>query len=368
MKVGILTFHRALNYGAALQAYALRKTITDFGHECEVIDYGSVGQIKRLSFSFLGWKQFLSSVLIFCFNILNADIRYLKFRRFRREYIKVSFKRYKTKDDLKDAALMYDVFCTGSDQVWNPLITDKDFSFLLDFVNKPQKKFSYAASFGMPDLPETIREKYSLLIRDLNPVSVRETSGQKLIKDFANIEAKVTIDPTLLLPKEHWARIAKPGKMKKPYILCYVIMADPPGFVKFCNHLRYATGHAIVRIQNPVRELNNSFESIKTAGPLDFLGLVMNASVIVTNSFHGTTMAIIFEKPFYTFLYNNERDLRLKEITGNLDLTDRLISNPNRLPDLNDIFIDYTRVRKNLQIQKSESLSFIRNALSIDLV
>jgi hypothetical protein len=366
MKVGILTFHRALNYGAALQAYALRKTITDLGNECEIIDYGSVGQIKRLRFPLTGLKQFFSSVLIFFLNIINADIRGLKFRRFRKEYIKVSLRRYRNKDELKDSTSIYDIFCTGSDQVWNPLLSEDDVSFLLDFVHKPQRKFSYAASFGMSDLPANLKDKYSLLIKDLKPVSVRETSGQRLIKDLSKIEAKVTVDPTFLLSKDQWASIAKPVRFKKPYILCYVIMEDPPGLVEFCNHLRNSTGHDVVRIQNPVLKPEQSFKTIKTAGPLEFLYLVMNASVIVTNSFHGTSMAIIFERPFFTFLYNNERDLRFKEICRNLDLSERLISNSEFLPDVKRIPIDYSVVREKLQKQKSESLRFIENALSVN--
>lgn len=364
-KVGILTFHRASNYGAALQAYALRETISYLSFDCEVIDYGTVGQMKRLGFSFTALKPFLVSVLLFGLNIVNGDIRNLKFRKFRKEHIRISSKRYQDKTDLKKAIVNYDIFCTGSDQVWNPFLSKHDFSFLLDFVHKPMRKFSYAASFGISEIPNNLKEIYLNLISDLDQISVRETYGQKIIHELCNIDAKVAIDPTFLLSQTQWAKIAEPCRIKQHYILCYVIMADPPGLVKFCKHLRTITGFNIVRIQNPVLKLDFSFKTVKTAGPLEFLGLIKNASIVVTNSFHGTAFSIIFEKPFFTFLYNNERDIRLKEIAAKLHLNNRLISDHKKFPDLNDLKIDYTNVRKDLKIEKDESLNFLKEALSI---
>ncbi len=364
MRVGILTFHRASNYGAALQAYALRKTISDLGFDCEVIDYGAVGQIKRLDFTFTALKPFLMSVLLFGLNFINSDIRTIRFGKFRKEYIKVSSKRYHCKTDLRVAIDNYDIVCTGSDQVWNPFLSKNDFSFFLDFVHKPKRKFSYAASFGISKIPDNAKEIFSKLIMDMDEVSVRESYGRKIIYELCKRDAKVTIDPTFLLSQTQWEKIAKQCKIKQPYILCYVIMEDPPGFIEFCKHIRTITGLYLVRIQNPVLKLDFSSKTIKTAGPLEFLGLIKNASIIITNSFHGTTLSIIFEKSFFTFLYNSDRDIRLIEIANKLHLKNRLISDPQKRPDINDLKLDYSVVRKELKLKKEESLNFLKESLS----
>lgn len=363
-RVGILTFHRASNYGAALQAYALRTTISSLGYDCEIVDYGSVGQVKTIRFNFSGVRQFLSSIIVFSLNFINVEIRYYKFKQFRINYIKTSRKRYINCREIKLANSYYDIFCTGSDQVWNLKLSKNDFTYLLDFVKKPRMKFSYAASFGDSKIDIRYQETYSKLLNEFDMISVRELSGQNLIKKLNGRDSKITIDPTFLVSRDHWAKLAKGGKRKKPYILCYVIMSDPPGLTDFCKKLKKTTGFDLVRIQNPVLKPDFNFATNKTTGPLEFLSLVKDASIMVTNSFHGTSFSIIFEVPFFTFLFNNERDLRLIEITNKLKLNDRLIRDASRVPEFDDINIDYRVVNEELKVQINDSLCFLKEALN----
>jgi hypothetical protein len=362
-KVGILTFQRTNNYGASLQAYALRKSISELGYICEVIDYGKLGQIKKFDLSLAGFKPFVASVLIYLLNFINKSIRQKRFKSFRISYIKMSKNYYSTKTLLRNSLDEYEIFCTGSDQVWNFNLTNSDLSYLLDFVQKPKKKFSYAASFGIAEIPDNLRKIYSDLILDMDHVSVRETYGQKLIRGLGRFESVVVLDPVFLITRDQWIKISRPYKNNEPYILCYIIMDDPPGLIEFCQHLSKITGFKIIRIQNPVLRPDFRFKTCKTAGPLEFIGLIKNASLVVTNSFHGMAMSIIFEKPFYTFLHGNERDIRTLEIADSFKLMDRIVTPGNHLPKESELNIDYSVIRDTLKIKIDLSMSFLQNAL-----
>jgi hypothetical protein len=366
MRVGILTYHRAYNYGAALQAFALRTIVSELGFECEIIDYGSVGQTTRFGLSFRGIKPFVASVLINLLSLINGDIRRYKFRRFRKDLIGVSEKRFPNMDALVNSINDYDVFITGSDQVWNPFLSGNDPSYLLAFVPDNKNKISYAASFGINKIPENLKEIYSRSINRLNHISVRESAGQKIILDLTSRKSEVILDPVFLIPRERWVEISSARKLKQSYILCFVIMDDPPGFKEFCGHIRKITGYRIIRIANPVIHIDLSERIVSTAGPLDFITLIREASLVVTNSFHGTAMSIILNVPFYTFLYNSYRDQRLVEIAQKFGLSDRLVTSPGNLPQPGNIKIDFTNSQKVLRSERDKAFGYLKSALSVD--
>lgn len=363
MKVGILTFQRAYNYGAVLQAFALRKCITNLGHYAEVIDYGTIGETPRFSLATNGIKSFVSVMLINLFSLFNADLRRFRFRKFRKTQMGISKNSYPKQHSLKEAINLYDYFVTGSDQVWNPFLTQADSSFLLDFVVEPKRKISYAASFGVAELPLNVRETFINNINKIKNLSVREKSGQEIIKELTNRESFVAIDPTLLLNANEWDKIAKPFKTSKPYILLFAIMDDPLGFIDFCIKLKDLTGYQLIRIANPVYKVEMGIKTISMAGPCEFVGLIKNASIVVTNSFHGTAFSIIYNKPFYTFLYNNDRDIRLKDLTDKLGLSKRLIDINFNYEISNHFILDYTEVNITIEKEKKQSISYLKEAL-----
>jgi len=361
-KVGILTFHRAFNYGAALQAYALLTTIKKLGYSVEIIDYGRIGATTRFPLDFTGIKPFLYVIYMNLLSLGNADIRRYRFRAFQKEAMQVSQANYLKRSELQMAINHYDTFIVGSDQVWNPNLTFSDKSYLLDFTGY-RKKISYAASFGINKLPNELIKTYMELLSKFDSISVRERTGARIVNELTGHEPIVTLDPTLLLSSDEWSAVRKPVRSKKPYILCYNIMNDPPGFMDFCRTLQQLTGFQILRIANPLYMLELGVNVCTIAGPREFIGLFEGASMIVTNSFHGTAFSIIYRKPFYTFLYNNDRDIRLKEITEKLGLEDRLVNPklPLKLHDLKNI--DYVPVCEKLEKQKLDSIKFLKDAL-----
>lgn len=159
-KVGILTFQRASNYGAALQMYALQRKIRDLGYDAEVIDF-ICPQV------FDGYKPFLINHLFhpraLIGDFLNASIkvgRNHRFDTFTRKTMR--FSRPLTKDKLSSVSDSYDVYVVGSDQVWNPLITGSESAYFLDFVKDKSKRRSYAASFGVSVWPKSLSRPGSI--------------------------------------------------------------------------------------------------------------------------------------------------------------------------------------------------------------
>jgi len=364
MKTGILTFHRALNYGAVLQAYALRKTVSRLGFNCEIIDYGKVGDEPRINLNYKRIKPFIATFLLFLLSLFNADKRRKRFFKFRKEYLGITTTRYLTTADLSKANDEFNIFITGSDQVWNPYLSGSDMNYLLEFVNNENKKIAYAASFGISTIPNDLQSRYHELLARFNDVSVRESQGQNIIRKLNNSEAKLVLDPVFLLSDEQWSEIAIPAKINEPYILCFVIMQDPPGFMNFCRHIEKLTGYRIIRIANPKYKIEFGLKVIANAGPREFLGLIKNAAIVITNSFHGTAFSIVFRKPFYTFLYNTDRDIRLKEITGKLGLEKRLIgADFNKPAKISETELDYSNANSILNMDIEASVKFLENAL-----
>ncbi len=176
-KVGILTFHRALNYGAVLQAFALRKAIEKLGVEAKIIDYGSIGQTPRFSFESRGVKPFLANMILNFLSLINGDVRRYRFKRFRSKNMRTTKERYKDKNSLIKGSENFDFLITGSDQVWNPQLNQGDFSYLLDFEKRPEKKIAFAASFGISEIPKRLASDYTKCLLEFKHLSVREAKG-----------------------------------------------------------------------------------------------------------------------------------------------------------------------------------------------
>ena len=144
-KVGILTYQNAINYGAILQTYALNHYINLLGIECDTINYNCKkidSSYKLIKIDLKDLKGTVNSLLNIPVNI----IRKYKFRKFKNSYIKFSNKKY-DKDNIECLNYIYNIFITGSDQVWN-YNGNKDENYYLKFVNCKNTRASYAASFG----------------------------------------------------------------------------------------------------------------------------------------------------------------------------------------------------------------------------
>ena len=296
MKAGIITFHSAYNYGAVLQAFALQEYVNRNFVETKILDYHN----KDIDASYQNpqLRNFLINPKNAVFKTFQSILyrgKKIKIDQFRNKYFLLT-KRYNI-DNIVEAKEEADVFITGSDQVWNYLIVNEDSTYYLDFVSE-KITCSYAASFGVSEIPKEYQAFYKQNLKKIDFISVREKKGVELVDSLIGQIAEVMPDPTLLINQEIWESLSIIPKQKKKYILVYKITkADK--LLKFAKMLSKKTGLPIVYIPNDLK--SGSIGQLKTnVGPEEWLGYIKHAEYIVTNSFHGTVFAILFNKKFFS--------------------------------------------------------------------
>lgn len=293
MKVGIMTFNRAINYGAVLQSYALKNKLNSLGHECTVINYYSKEVEEGASPFYL--KSFSPKEILT--TICQIKMRFeknKKIKEFSENYLDCSSKLVdnKTIESLKNS---YDVIITGSDQVWNYEITGLDENYFLSFASKETKKISYGASFGVSAIPVEYKDKYKKLLSYIDCISVRESSGADIVEDLLGFYPAIVSDPVFLLEEEKWSKIAAKPTVKEEYILVYSI--NKSNCYQMAESISRETGEIIVGLQTPMSN-RVKCKAIRDESPEEFLGWFKNAKYIVTDSFHGTAFSLIFKKQF----------------------------------------------------------------------
>lgn len=354
MKVGIFTFHRAENFGAVLQAYALQTYIQGKGYDAYIIDYRP-NSIETM------YHIFNPAILVSRKNILISLKAYLKRfptvqeRRTRKN--KYSNFRDKYLHLAKTSGLShFDALITGSDQVWNLHLTrGYDRMYFLDIPEYNDKiKLSYAASADNdPDhLMFKHRKKISSALASFTAISVREEFLKEDISHFTDKEVKVCLDPTLLLSKTDYELIAT-EPIEKNYILVYQ-MTQTEIAIKAARKLAAETGLAIVEIYGGYVEHKSS--NVKHGlGPQDLLGYIMNANTVVTTSFHGLALSVISQKDVW--VVDKGDNQRQRNLMAKLGIEDRLIHNTSSISSTKHI--DFERIERELDIQKKHSMDFL---------
>ena len=343
MRTGLITFHFAHHYGAQLQALATMKAIQRLGHECEIIDYRlphttRTNQIFKKSTSVRDMASDAHTALHYA----AFQRRFQRFEAFVAEEMDLSSRRYTDFRQLREDPPAYDIYVSGSDQIWNPYIfQDKQFdpAFLLDFVREG-RRIAYAPSLGVPQLPEDKAAELKRFLAPFSALSVREKRGQVLVREAAEREAKVVLDPTLLLNGEDWGKLAAAPRHQGPYILCYFV-SEPGEAAPYAQALSRRTGWPIVQLAGARKKIDGAKELVFDAGPREFLGLFQHAAAVVTNSFHGAAFSLQFKKDFFTSMSPKERReptfSRIYSLLSRLGCADRIIGlRPGRLPGLSE--------------------------------
>lgn len=343
-KIGILTFNRPLNYGALLQAVALKEKVAFF-KEAEIINY-VCPYIENLYRPFNGgiFKGFVRQIFF--------GRRNKKFKKFIKE---ISTKRLYNKENIE--RIDYEKIIVGSDQVWNYSCSGNDEVFLLP--NIEVKKYSYAASFGVNELPNEQTAFFKEKLLDFRYIAVREKTGQDICKNQLGLSAEVVLDPTLLLNQNDWDERLNIKHYKKAYILVYTLGPN--------KKVKEAAQKISKQLRIPIYNISTSakvlFEKnlITTAGPREWVELFYNASFIVTDSFHGTAFSINFNKPFYSFA-SNSRASRIVDLLDTLGLQSRL--NPTLEGVDPKTEIDYVSVNEKLEVERKKSIAFIEKIIN----
>tara|TARA_B100000989_G_C19523226_1_gene465362 strand:- start:728 stop:1825 length:1098 start_codon:yes stop_codon:yes gene_type:complete len=352
-KTATLTFQNTENYGALLQAYALQKKLLSMGVENEVLNYHCEYLGKPYGFSALKRKGVIRYFLGIAYSLVRIP-RKANFKKFR-SLIKMT--RALRLDDLNSLNESFDAFIAGSDQVWNDSITNFDSSYYLDFVDSPEKKMSYAASFGFETIPENLKTKYRELLKEFSIFNMREESGVKNIEMLLNKSANLVLDPTMLLTREEWEKVSTPSVRKNKYILVYQTTTSS-FLVNIVKKLSISTGYKVICIPFPLGGFLKSRLEL-TAGPSEWIGLIRDAEIVITDSFHGSAFSILYNKEFYVCLTDGAT--RITNLLNLFTLNNRICNEYPKL-DLNEK-INWDRVNKKLIEERHKSVECLEAML-----
>lgn len=354
MRVGIVTFHRAHNFGAVLQCLALKAIVKDLGYDVCIVDHRNKKIEKYyklhnpLNFKY-GLLYCIKSSVNFLLTLIPKLNRIKKFKSFIDNYLIDST--IKT-----DSINSLDYIIYGSDQIWRGRLTGDDLFYWGEYNNTDVKKISYAASAGLID--ESVDKNIELL-KSFSSISVREND----LRDFLvskGIDAQISIDPTLLLDKDRWSQILPIKSIhNKPYILVYSMRNRK----KVRN-----VAEIISKKENiPVKEIFNNniswrevLEPYNSGDPIDFLSLIKSAAYVVTDSFHGTAFAVIFNKQFVTVELNDGHDNRARSLLSSIGIADRMSEDGSNY----ELVIDYSKVNFKINNLKEESIKYLKRALN----
>ena len=375
MNTGLITFHYAHHYGAQLQAFALMKAIMNTGAGCEIINYVRKDTIEG---SGLFRKDMSIRALLSNANTLvnyrKLRRRYEKFDDFVKKDMKLSEKFYSSYEELRSDAPVYDAYVCGSDQIWNLLIFEEktfDPAFFAEFADGG-RRIAYAPSFGINIIPENNREELRSYLAKFECLSVRERQGEKIIRDISGRDSVTVLDPTLLLTGDEWSEFSAAPVFEQPYILCYFI-TDGRKYSRFVKSLCEKYKLPVVSLCGTRRVVPQTWRMILDAGPREFLGLFKNASVVCTDSFHGTVFSIDFKKDFFCFesAQSLEKSVnsRLYNILEKLGIVSRIFSCLTDMQEFDERIadeansIDYAAADQLLMKERALSLRYLRRSL-----
>lgn len=338
MKIGILTYHKANNLGAVLQAYALQTKLSELNNgNVEIIDYDNIIFKERINIR--GIKSFLKSIYYKQKN--NA------FCKFRKQNFLLS--EYYDNNTINKCNKKYDCIICGSDQVWNLDCSNNDYNYFLKFVDNKLLRFSYAASLGTYNFKDDEIKVIENELKKFKKISIREKDSLSQFENMSlNNDISVICDPVFLLNKEEWRKLYNKRIINKKYILVYLIQDD----VNVMNAAKkYAKENKCCIISN-----KKNFEFILNNSPEKFISWIDNAEAVFTNSFHGTAFSLIFNKKLGA-------DIEMTTGKTNNRINELLKATNNEKCIINENNIFFKTDDKKIDGMKNEGIEFLRDVV-----
>lgn len=326
MNIGIITFHRAHNYGAVLQCYALKEILQGLGHDVSVIDYRQPEIERRYKY------QRVFSIKSFILMSLKDKLKYIstnyslpkKFYRERKAFFEDFNKKYL---NLSEACSVipdiYDTIIIGSDMMWADLCKDGNFDpiYLGSIAHCSKHKIIGYAISGTPASMECLGQKTSFkFLKNFNAVSLREDRLADIVRKYTTYDIKVCLDPTLLSVSSHWDKLINPNWSKRNYVLTYYLRVPQEDRKTIDDKI----ADKFVNEDYEIFDIDSMFTT-KPTNVEDFLSMIKYAKYIVTDSFHGIAFSIIFHTPFHAICMNDSGDVRYTNILETLGLEHLLV-------------------------------------------
>ncbi len=354
MKIGIVTYHRSHNYGALLQAVALRIVLESMGREVYYVDYWP-GYHRRM-YALINYKMLFNRRIGRAYDYLKLTLWTWRCKMQRRKVF-IEFIRKHIEPHCKPIDEHFDIIIYGSDQIWRKQPEGVGYNPMYFGMNelKCNRHITYAASMGESPSDRKDADTIKALVAHLDRISVRETSLCDFLKPLGVEDISVCLDPTLLVTRTQWEQIFKPRKNGSgKYVLFYELqrgafnLSEIKKFADIHNcELKVLHGYAIHK------ETEND---TCTVSPEGFIDIIRNAEFVFTSSFHGLAFAIIFQKVFFTaFVWNIER---AKSMLQQLDLENHLLAPCANIP-INVTPIDYQTVENKMDVMRKNSLRYL---------
>ncbi len=342
-KVGILTFHWATNYGAVLQSYATASFLKSAGYDAEIINYRPRIALIKQTLRRIKSRDTLSKK------------REGEIDLFRRDFLPLSKKVYRSSRALSRCS-GYFALITGSDQVWNESFTLRGegrptLSYFLPFGGEGAKRIAYAVSFGQDAVDEEYKRVALESIRALDAVSVRENTGLAILEEMGVASVRVP-DPTALLSREEYSAIADKSSCKTPRVFSYFLRTGAEKELSARKKVREALG------------ISRDSEMPRVYGIPEWLSAIRGAHTVITNSFHGTMLSIIFGTPF-VFLSSEKSKMndRVTTLLSTVGLSERIADSEADIERALGAPIEWDKVNSALSDYRRVGADFLLRAL-----
>ena len=364
MKIGIVTCHRAHNYGAVLQAYALKTYLTKLGHEVEFADFvpayfSASKDVPRRPFFKSSFKQqllypkYLYKWWWPAYKLKSQ--RYSRFESFIRRYI--------ISKPLDYRQQQFDMAVYGSDQIWSKEPLDNgttyfDSAYWGDNTISAKKKITYSASMGVMRITPDDHAFVESHLDQFASVAIREQELYDYLLNNSLVDSDklfLTIDPVFILDKADWEKMVPARIVHTPYLLFYDFQIDAET-TKMVQQIAAERNLRIIRITDGVVTTDKIDGYMPTAGPMDFLSLIYYADFVVSSSFHGTAFSIIFGKQFVARQVWNTS--RVQSLLNKLNIDNRFIQDIENYKNLG--VIDYQNIQDTLKSLVSHSQKYLQ--------
>lgn len=358
MKADLITLHGINNYGSVLQAYATQEFFASKGVDITTIDFIREDVLPKNILSSNGANNLIKKIVLWP----SIKRQNKVFDDFRKNYLKLTKEKYTYIKDFDKYKSNADFYITGSDQVWNSTWNKGVIDPLyLSFVsNKP--KIAYSASFGKEKIDDDEIVKTQKYIDDYLAISVREKSAVNIIRNQYNYENAVQIlDPTLVMDREFWKKLANKGKKYNNYVLIYQLNKNKD-FDKYAENVAKRMNCNLIRICRGYHQILLNGKSIITPSVETFVSLFENANFVVTDSFHALSFCTNLNTPF-ACIYPNNFNTRLKSHLDMFNLIDRHITDFNNYEIINKS-INWDKVNNILEEKRKVTNNFVDNAIN----
>ena len=369
--IGILTFQASHNCGSMLQAFALQYVMQrELDANVEIIDYSN--KMSRVMYGLFDYRLSRGAIKKNLEKISHL-LPYIKYRNeyleFSKRYLKKSDRYLKNTEQLQEYSKKYDILIAGGDQVWNVRCPDGGKEFYLNFTHDV-RKIAFSPSLGGTNILKAADDvdAYRKYVNEFEMLSVREPNGQKWLQELTGRDVKIIADPTLLLSKAEWQEVLPIPEVEGNYIFCYAFYHNDAYVNEYLMKISQKLNMPVVIMDTKSYVFYHldkyGFVKHPHTGPLAFLGLMKNASLVLTQSFHGTLFASLFNRKFWSYnipAYFRSDDDRATAILDQMGLPEKYILIDDLLET--DILkeIDFKPVNRNIERLRNDALNYIRS-------